>query len=184
MTTTPKTTAAHAFGWDEIHAGLCCDCCTGYCPKSDYEGVSDWKPIRFAHAGREWLSDKFVCLDIASLTYVPDEVITPSGDTQFPFPTRATGPATGLIGSRTMEFLARMPDLELADSDYPDVHALVRDGEMVGFAKAAVGGYKGLPVEYLARARRMAAHLEGCGEAPLIAATHAIVAWLATEEAS
>lgn len=178
--TTITTAAAFGTGW---HEGSCCDCCAGYCVR--YESPGGPFLARFTHAGRDWISDRYVALDAELLSDAP-ATDTPGAAMGRPkvdmLPTRAIGPATGIIGPRTLDLLARHPDLTLADSDKPGIHALTWDGVMVGFATVGKEG-SGLPVEWLPRAWEMARHLEGVGESSLQAAARAIAAWLATEEA-
>lgn len=173
-----KPTASRAFGWDDIHPGTCCDCCGDHCPRSDHTPVHD-QPIRFSHAGREWLTDRYVSLNVTILDGLPTDTEPPSGIEFDPMPTRASGPATGMVGDRTLDVLDRVPGLDLADSDVPGMHALTLNGVMVGFAKAANSG---LPVEYLPRARRMSDRFRHLPETPLVAAADAILAWLRTDE--
>lgn len=180
MTTKPtKPTAAHAFGYDQLHPGQCCDCCNGYCAESDYSPEPMHPMVRFPHDGREWITDRYVSFDIAALADLPETMDGTRPLDGYTFATRATGPATGILGDKTLGALGRLSRLEVADSDVDTMHALVCDGEFVGFA---MKGRDGLPVEYLARARVMAQRLGGVSEESLLLAARSIVAWLATEE--
>lgn len=172
-----KPTAAHAFGWDELHPGGCCDCCNGYCVKPDWTPQPDGPLLRFEWAGREWISDRYISLDAAELVDIPADTVAPVVPVAG-MASRVKGAATGLIGDKTLAVLDRLHVLGVADSDVPNQHALVVGGRMVGFA---MKGRDGLPVEYLDRARRMARHMgSAIGEPSLVAAALAVVAWLAT----
>lgn len=172
-----KPTASHAFGWDDIHPGTCCDCCSSYCPRDDYTPTPD-QAVRFSHAGREWLTDRYVSLDVTILDEIPASSEPPHGIEFDRMPTRAAGPATGMIGDKTLDVLDRVPGLDLADSDVPGMHALTLNGAMVGFAKSARNG---LLVGHLPRARRMADRFRHLPETALVTAADGILAWLETE---
>lgn len=171
-----KIDPADAFGYRRMHPGLCCDCCAGYCPREDYT-PSPGLLLRFTHAGRDWISDRYISIDVEALSIVPDRVEYPSPSAGLA--TRATGAPTGLLGDKTIELLARLPQIAVADSDVPTQHALTIDGRMVGFT---MKGRNGLPIEHLPRALRMAEFIPAqIGGSPLLAASSAIIAWLATE---
>lgn len=90
-----KPTASHAFGWDDIHPRhllrlLPEDRCT----------LTPDQALRFTHPGREWLTDRYVSLDVTILDDVPDDPEPPS-DTEFDrMPTRAVAPPPGWSATR------------------------------------------------------------------------------------
>ena len=52
-----KPSAAHVFGWAEMHPGACCDCCYGYCPRGDWAPAPDGPILRFEWAGGIYADD-------------------------------------------------------------------------------------------------------------------------------
>lgn len=173
------TTVSEAFGWNEMHPGSCCDCCNGYCPQADWTPGGE-RVYRFQYGDREWVSDRYVSLDVA--LFRPDSIpesVTPSRIGVMA--TKAVGAATGLVGPATLAVLERLPMLGLADSDVEKMHALTFKGRMVGFANKASSG--GLPAEALDRVRRMSASLDHsfAGESRLLVAAYVIERWLAQE---
>lgn len=173
-----KPSAAHVFGWAEMHPGACCDCCDGYCPRGDWTPAPDGPILRFEWAGRWWVSDRYISFDAAELNDVPAETVTPAAPVTG-LATWATGAASGLIGDKTLAVLDRLPMLTVVDSDVPNQHALMLGDRMVGFA---MKGRDGLPARYLGRARSIAERMGlRVGEPALLVAAAAVVAWLATE---
>lgn len=74
------------------------------------------------------------------------------------FASKVIGPATGLVGEPTLQFLYRQPSLALADSDMPQQFAITNSsGEMVGITAKCTQA--GLAVEDLPAWRRVVAAL-------------------------
>lgn len=171
-----KFVCAIAFGYHELHPGECCECCGGYCPCVEWNGAEPYEPmIRFTHAGREWITDRYISLTTEMLAGLPANVREQKSPTAAIWATKATGPATGTLGPKSLGLLERIPQLAVMDSDVESQHAFTLDGRMVGFA---VKGRDWLPVEYLDRARLLANDLGAVGESALMLASRAIVSWL------
>lgn len=172
------------FGYARLHYGTCCDCCNGYCPRGDWAPEPDVPLVRYTHDGREWISDRYLAFDAATITGIPEARVMPGSAAIPKMPSRATGPATGAIGDRTLAALDRWPALDIADSDVETMHALTIGGEMVGYAmKVTRFNHSGwLAAEHLDRARIAASKIDAIGEPALLTVARILNTLLKSEE--
>jgi len=150
-------------GQDDVHDGACCDCCAGYCPRTEYPAEDAiptdgcHRPVRATLHGHEWVGSTYFILR-SDLVEVPDDadVLAITLARSKSFGSRITGPATGLVGVETLEVLHRVPALNLADSDVDGQFAITLDGEFVGLTTKVRPGSVGLALADLNQARALA----------------------------
>lgn len=168
------------------HGGYCCDCPLD---GMDLDGGPDlFAAVRLVLPSGSWVGTHYVQLRADLVTEIPDGVRTValSGEA---FATRATGSATGGMGSirSPLGLLCAHPEIELRDSDFANQWALVLDGHFIGFMTKS-GKDNALPLQLLPQLRRLAALADDLGLAvgttPAEWAYSALYAVRVTEEAA